>query len=136
METRSRPIGVTILAVIAAFLAIIAIVRTLSWLGLFPWIGPGPAIRTFNLWYALLYGLLAWVYIWLIQMLWQVNPSAWYFLVIITIFNLIVDFVTVVTSNLPTADITTLSLILNGLILIYCVLPGTRRAFGIEQTGG
>ena len=73
----NRPIGVTILAVLSGFLAILAILATLNWLGFVPWFGPGPAIRTFNLWYALLYGLLAWVYIWLTRMLWNMDKSAW-----------------------------------------------------------
>ncbi len=127
-----RPIGVTILAVFSGLLAVIAVVKTLTWLGLFPWLGPGPAVRTFNLWYALLYGLLAWVYIWLTQMLWNVNPSAWWFLIIITIFNLIIEFVALL--NGTPWEWVAPTIIINSLILIYVVLPGTRRSFGIEST--
>jgi len=127
----NRPIGVTILAVFSGFLALLAILATLNWLGLVPWFGPGPAIRTFNLWYALLYGLLAWVYIWVTQMLLRMDKSAWIFLAVITVFNLTIDFVTIVTSNLPVTDRTTVSIVINSLILIYIMLPGVRKAFEV-----
>jgi len=126
---KARPIGVTVLAILSGFFALLAVLATLNWLGLVPWFGPGPAIRTFNLWYALLYGLLAWVYIWLTQMLWRVDKSAWLFLAVITVFNLTIDFVTIVTSNMPVSDRTTVSILLNSLVLIYIMLPGVRDAF-------
>ena len=127
----NRPIGVTILAVLSGFLALLAILATLNWIGLVPWFGPGPAIRTFNLWYALLYGLLAWVYIWLTRMLWNMDKSAWIFLAVITIFNLIIAFVTIISSNMPVTDLTTVSIVVNSLILIYIMLPGVKNAFEV-----
>jgi len=129
MEEKSRPIGVTVLAILAGILAILAAVAALQWLGFFPRLGPGPAIRTFNLWYALMFGLLAWIYIWLTQMLWSVDQSAWIFLAVITVFNLILALVAMISSSWE--DVA-LSIILNSLILIYIMLPGTRRAFGRE----
>ena len=129
--TMNRPIGVTILAILSGFLAILAILATLNWLGFIPWFGPGPAIRTFNLWYALLWGLLAWVYIWLTRMLWNVDKSAWLFLAVITVFNLILGFITIITSNMPTTDVTTVSIVVNTLILIYIMLPGVKDAFEV-----
>ena len=127
---KKRPFGVTLLAILAGILAVLAILRTLHWLGFFPWFGPLPDIRTFNLWYALMFGLLAWVYIWLTQMLWKVDPSAWLFLAVITVFNLILDFITVVSSQIPTPTIYQIGIALNALILIYIMLPGVRKAFG------
>ncbi len=121
-----RPIGVTILAIAAGILAVISAITTLRFLGLLPWLGP-LNIRIFNLWYALMWGLMTWVWIWLTQMLWSMDPSAWYFLVVITIFNLIFDFVILVTGG-DWYDIN-VSVIINSLILIYAVLPGVRRAF-------
>jgi hypothetical protein len=125
----NRPIGVTILAILAGILAVLSGIATLRFLGLFPFLGPLD-IRIFNLWYALLYGLLTWVWIWLAQMLWRVDPSAWVFLAVITIFNLTIDFVIMVTGG-DWYDVN-VSVILNSLILIYIILPGTRRAFGQE----
>src|SRR6266702_1577673 len=116
-----RPIGVTILAILAAVMA-------LQFLGIIPFfIGP-VALRTFNFFYALMWGLMVWVYAWLAQMLWRVRPEAWLFLVIITIFNLILDFVVMLGRS--TWQDVSVSFIINGIILIYCLLPGVKQAFG------
>ncbi|KPK04526.1 MAG: hypothetical protein AMJ56_17285 [Anaerolineae bacterium SG8_19] len=123
----NRPIGVTVLAILAGVLAVLAGIATLRFLGLFPFLGPLD-IRIFNLWYALMYGLLAWVWAWLAQMLWRVDPSAWMFLAVITVFNLTIDFVIMITGG-DWYDVN-VSVILNALILLYVILPGTRRAFG------
>jgi hypothetical protein len=124
-----RPIGITVLAILAVILAVLSGIATLRFLGLFPFLGP-LNLRIFSLWYALMYGLMTWVWIWLAQMLWRVDPSAWVFLAVITIFNLTIDFVIMVTGG-DWFDVN-VSVILNSLILIYVMLPGTRRAFGRE----
>ena len=125
----NRPIGVTILAILAVIMAVLSGIVTFRFLGLFPFLGPLD-IRIFNLWYALLYGLLTYIWIWLAKMLWEVDESAWMFLAVITVFNLTLDFVILVTGG-DWYDIN-VSVILNSLILIYVMLPGTRRAFGRE----
>jgi hypothetical protein len=117
----NRPIGVTILAILSGILAVLAGITTLRFLGLFPFLGPLD-VRTFNLWYALMYGLLTWVWVW--------DPSAWLFLAVITVFNLTIDFIILVTGG-EWVDVN-VSVIINALILIYVMLPGTRRAFGRE----
>lgn len=125
---KERPIGVTILAVLAGIAAVIAAYHTLQFLGIFR-INLGPlSFRNFDLFAALMYGLMVWVYIWLVQMLWQVDPSAWLFLVVITIFNLIIDFLAMM--GLGTGVEYGWSIFLNAVILIYCMLPGVRKAFG------
>ena len=73
---------------------------------------------------------LVWVYVWLVQMLWRVEPAAWMFLVIITLFNLTLDFVAMLGSS--TWQDVSVSFFVNGIILIYCLLPGVRRAFARE----
>ena len=123
-----RPFGVTILAILSGILTVYAAINALQWLGFLPWLGPGPAIRTFSLWGALMYGLLAWVYLWLTKMLWDVEEVAWLFLAVISVFNLTLNFVSLIGST-SWEDIA-LSTILNGLILIYIMLPGVRKAFG------
>jgi hypothetical protein len=123
----NRPIGVTVLAILAGVLAVLSGIATLRFLGLFPFLGP-LNIRIFNLWYALMYGLLTWVWAWLAQMLWRVDPSAWVFLAVITVFNLTIDFVIMITGG-DWYDVN-VSVIVNALILLYVILPGTRRAFG------
>ncbi len=127
-QVKQRPIGVTILAILAGVLAVLAAIHALQFLGIIPFfIGP-VALRTFSFWYALMWGLMVWVYIWLVQMLWRVDPSAWMFLVIITVFNLTLDFVAML--GAATWDDVAVSFIINGIILIYCMLPGVKQAFG------
>src|SRR5256885_10925809 len=127
-QVKERPIGVTILAVLAGAAAVLAAIHALQFLGIIPFfIGP-IAIRTFSFWYALMWGLLVWVYAWLVQMLWRVEPVAWLFLVFITTFNLVLDFIAML--GLSTWQDVSVSFFLNGIILIYCMLPGVRSAFG------
>jgi len=122
-----RPIGVTILTFVAVLLAFINGIVMLRFLGFLPFIGPLDT-RIFNLWYALLYGLLAYVWVWVAQMLWQVDPQAWLFLAVISVFNLCLAFVLLVTGG-SWYDVN-LSVIVNALVLIYIMLPGVREAFG------
>ena len=124
-----RPIGVTILAIGAALLAVVNGLITLRFLGFLPFLGPLD-VRIFNLWYALLYGLLTYVWAWLTGMLWNVNPQAWLFLAVIVVFNLCIDFVVLITGG--TWFDVNISVLLNSLILIYLMLPGVRSAFGTD----
>jgi hypothetical protein len=118
-----RPIGVTILAILAVIAAVLAGIVALRFL-----FGFGPGFS--SLWYALLYALLAYIWIWLAKMLWDVEEAAWLFLAVITIFNLTIAFITVIGAG-AWVDVQA-TVIFNGLILIYIMLPGTRRAFGRE----
>lgn len=124
-----RPIGVTILAALAVLLAVLNGIATLRFLGFLPFIGPLD-IRIFNLWYALLYGLMTYIWAWVSKMLWEVNPQGWMFLAVIAVFNLCLDFVILVTGG-SWYDVN-LSVIVNALILIYVMLPGVREAFGTD----
>ncbi|MDW5551218.1 hypothetical protein [Methanosarcina sp.] len=121
-----RPIGVTILAFVAIVLAFLNVIVMLRFLGFLPFLGVIEG-RIFSLWYALLYGLLAYIWVWLAQMLWQIDQQAWMFLAVITIFNLCIDFVVLVTGG--TWYDVNLSVIVNALVLIYIMLPGVRGAF-------
>lgn len=128
---QKRPVGVTVLAILAGAVALFAALYVLQALGILPYfIGPFAA-RAFSLWYALMWGLMIWVYIWLVQILWNVDPQAWIFLAVITVFNLVLDFTILLSQNAAWSDVS-LSFLLNGLILIYCMLPGVRQSFGIK----
>ncbi|TME12043.1 MAG: hypothetical protein E6I80_04565 [Chloroflexi bacterium] len=130
---KNRPIGVTILAILAGIAAVLAAIHALQFLGIIPFfIGPsGYKVHYFSFWYALMYGLLVWVYIWLMTMLWRVEPQAWMFLVVITMFYLILDFFTLFGAN--TWEDVAVSVIVNAVILLYCMLPGVRSAFGTAR---
>jgi hypothetical protein len=128
-----KPIGVVILAVLAGIAAAIAILRVVQFLGIIPFFfGPFDfGVRYFNLWAALMYGLMAWVYVWLTKMLWDVDPSAWLFLAVITVFNLILDFISMIGAG--TFEEVAWSLVFNAIVLIYVMLPGVRSSFGMAK---
>jgi hypothetical protein len=126
-----RPFGVTVLAVLAGAAAFMAGVHTLQSLGILPFaIGPFE-FRAFSFFNALMWGLMVWVWVWLVQMLWSMDPGAWLFLVVIATFNLILDF-TVMLGQSTWSDVN-ISFMINALILIYCMLPGVRNAFGTAK---
>lgn len=130
-QAKERPVGVTILAVLAGIAAVLAAFHALQFLGIIPFIlGPtGYKFRYFSFWYALMYGLLVWVYVWLMQMLWRVDRQAWMFLVIVTMFYLILDLFMLIGAT--TWQDVSVSIIVNAIVLLYCMLPGVRSAFGI-----
>ena len=66
--------------------------HALQALGIFPFmIGPF-SVHAFSFWSFLMWALMVWVWVWLVQMLWRVDKSAWVFLAVITVFDLILDF--------------------------------------------
>lgn len=131
---RKRPFGVTILAVLAALGALVAIWHTLQMLGLVSITGPFGMVRffTFDLLGALLFGILALIYLWLVRMLWNLDPQAWLFVTVLAVLNLIMAAVSILgdstwQSMLP-------AIVVNAVILVYCLMPGTKDAFGIPTT--
>ena len=131
-QVKERPVGVTILAILAGIAAVLAAIHALQFLGILPFFigSSGYKVHAFSFWYALMYGLLVWVYIWLAQMLWRVERQAWLFLVMITMFYLILDFFALFGAT--TWGDVAVSVILNAVILLYCMLPGVRSAFGTD----
>jgi len=127
--TRRRPIGVTILAVLAGSNAVLAVLHLLQAIGILPYVVGPVSIRDFNLWYTLMWGLTVWVWAYVTRLLWRVDPWAWMFLVVIAAFNLVFDFVALLGTT--TVSDLSLSFLLNVVILIYVLLPGTREAFEI-----
>ena len=130
---KQRPLGVTILAILAGVAAVLSAINALQFLGIIPFLIVGShAVRGYNFWYALMWGLMVWVYVWLVQMLWRVEPVAWLFLVIVTIFELTLDFIAMLGGALW-QDVS-VSFLVNGVILLYVMLPGVRDAFGTSST--
>jgi hypothetical protein len=131
-QAKERPVGVTILAILAGIAAVLAAIHSIQFLGIFPFlVGPsGYTVHFFSFWYALMYGLLFWVYIWLMMALWRVEPGAWIFLVVVTLFYLSIDLLQMIGAS--TWQDVSFSILLNGIILLYCMLPGVRTAFGTE----
>ncbi len=120
-----RPLGVTILAIFAGIAAVLNAIIALRFI--FPFLGP-VNLPTFSLWYALVYGLMAYIWFWVLQMLWNLEEAGWIFVAAISLINLVFNFVILVTGG-EWVDVQT-AVILNSLVLIYALLPGTKRAFG------
>jgi hypothetical protein len=127
---KSRPFGITVLAVLAGLLALLSGIHALQSLGLFPYIIGPFRVHDFSFWSFLMWALMVWVYVWVVKMLWSVDKQAWLFLAVITVFNLILDF-TVMLGAGAWSDVS-LHFLLNALILIYIMLPGVKRAFEVE----
>jgi hypothetical protein len=128
---RHRPFMVTVLAIGAGILAVLSVVHLLQALGIIPYVIGRLEIRAFSLFYAIMWALMVWVWVWLVQMLWKVEPQAWIFLVVVSMFNLIFNFTLMLLGETTWSDVS-ISFLLNALILLYCLLPSTRRTF--EQT--
>ncbi len=131
--TRERPFGVTVLAVLAAIAAIIAVIHTLQMLHLFPIRGPFGvfAFFTFDLLGAILWGILALIYIWVVNKLWNLDPQGWLFVAVLSALNLILAVISIFGQSTWQAMLP--SILVNGLILIYTQLPGTKEAFGLSK---
>ena len=131
---RSRPIGVTILTALAAVSLVLAVVHLLQALGILPYFIGEIAIRDFNLWYVLLWAGMVWVWGSVVQALWTLDPMAWVFVLIVSGFNLMFDFfsmVTLATTGTVYTDLA-ISFIVTLVIFVYTLTPGTKRAFGVE----
>ena len=79
----------------------------------------------------LLWGLMVWVWAWAIQAIWNIDPAAWVFLMVVSGFNLLFDFFAMIGASTTYTDLSA-SFIVNGLIFAYTLLPGTKRAFAVE----
>ena len=126
---KERPIGVTILAFLAILGAVNAFIYTLQMLHLLPtFLGP-IAFYQFSLIGAFFWGLLFFIWLAVFRMLWEVQPQGWMFVVLIAVFNLIYGIICVLGGS--SWEAMAPIIIISGLVLIYCLLPGTKQAFGI-----
>jgi len=126
---RNRPFVITLLAIFALLGAAQALFVTLQYLHILP-INIGELhFWTFDFWGALMWGILFLIYLWVFRMLWNVDPQGWLFLVIISGLNLILAFLYLLGGS--SWEALSAAIIINGLILVYCLLPGTKKAFEI-----
>ena len=126
--TRHRPIGITVLAILSAIAAIIGAIHTLQYLHLMPFFLGPMTFFGFDLWGAILWGVMTLIYIWVARMLWNVDPQGWMFLVILSALNLGLALLSTIGGSTLAAEIP--AIVVNGLVLIYCLTPGVKRAFG------
>jgi len=121
--------GITILAVLAGIAFIVNAFVTLLFLGAIPAaLFGGTGFFGQALLGAFLWGIMALIWVWVAAGLWTLNPQAWLFVVIITILNLILAFVSLLGAS--TWESMLPSIVVNAAILIYSLSPGVKAAFG------
>ena len=104
-----------------------AAIHTLQMLHLFPtFLGPVTFFQ-FDFFGALMWGILFLIDLWVFRMLWNVDQQGWLFMTVISTLNLILDVLSILGSSTWSAMAP--SILINGIILIYCLLPGTKAAF-------
>jgi len=128
---KERPIGVTILAFLAILGAVNAFIYTLQMLHLLPTLIGPIAVWQFSLIGAFLWGFLCLIWLGVAGALWVVHPQGWLFMVIIAGFDLLYALICVL-GGYPWESFAPM-IIICALVLIYCFLPGTKKAFGIPQ---
>jgi hypothetical protein len=126
---RHRPIGITILAVLTGLAALVAVWHTLQYLHLLPFNPFGQVqFYGFDLLGAFLWALTAAVWIWATVNLWNVQPQGLLFATWLSGLNLILAALSILGASTFQALLP--AILVNAIILIYCLTPGVRRAFG------
>ncbi|HEY3149860.1 MAG TPA: hypothetical protein VGJ75_26080 [Dongiaceae bacterium] len=128
--TRHRPIGITILAILAGIATLIAALHTLQFAHILPFMFGPLVFFSFDLLGALLWALMTFIYAWVTVQLWNVNPQGWMFLVLLAVLNIVLDLISVLGQSTFQAVLP--SIIINAIVLLYCLMPGVRAAFGQE----
>lgn len=133
MTMRKRPFGVSVLAPLAILGALPAIWHALQYLHVLP-ISIETVLGTVRFYgFDFLAALLALIYLWVFRKLWAVNVQGWLFVTVLSSLNLMLSGLAVVAQSTFQAMLP--SLVVNGVILIYCLLPGTKAAFGMQDSG-
>lgn len=124
-----RPIAVTLLTILSVIAGIVAIFDTLRYLGLAPVTSLGP-INFFGFSFigAIMAGIVALIWFWDAKMLWTLDPRGWTFTISIAVIYLIFDVIAIIGRSSWQAMMP--SIIVSVLVIILCVLPGTKAAFG------
>ena len=128
---RQRPFGITILAVLIGIGALIATYHTLQFLHLLPFsLGP-LKFFAFDFLAAFLWGVNAAILFWVASSLWNLRMEGRLFVLVIAAFDLILAFMTIIGGSSFQAMLP--AILINAIILIYCLLPGVEKAFSQES---
>jgi len=130
---KRRPFGVTLLAIFALLAALVAGYHTLQMLHILPvrLFGGDVKFFTFDLFGAIMWGIMLLIYLWVFRMLWNLDQQGLLFVTVIATLNLILAFLSIFGETTWTEMLP--SIVINGLILIYALLPGTKAAFGVPS---
>ncbi|HRA64574.1 MAG TPA: hypothetical protein PL187_01055, partial [Caldilinea sp.] len=84
---RSRPLGVTLLAIFALLAGLVAGYHMLQMLHILPVRLFGGAVRffTFDIFGAILWGIMLLIYLWVFRMLWNLDPQGWTFVTVLAV---------------------------------------------------
>lgn len=128
---KKRSAGAVILAVIAVFAGIVAVIDTLRYLHVLPVATFGEArFFGFSIFGALLSGVVAVIWFGVARQLWNEDPRGLSFMMIIAVLFLIFDVIywiggTPIYILIP-------SITINAIALVISVLPGTKESFGVN----
>jgi hypothetical protein len=126
---RRRPLGITILAILAGAAFIVNVIMTILFIGALPVVLFGQnGFFGQALLGTLLWEILALVWGWVAVGLWNLSLPAWEFVVILASLNLIVAGVSLLGAG--TWQVVLPSVIINASILVYCLSPPVKEAFG------
>ena len=125
----SRPIGVTLLALLAGLAGLLSAVATLQYLHIIPFTMGPISFFGFDPLGALLWGITAAIWAWVTVNLWMVRPQALQFVTILSGLNLILAGLSIVGNSTLSALLP--SILFNGIILIYSLSPRIRESFGM-----
>jgi hypothetical protein len=111
-----RPFGITILAILAGLATVVSAIHTLQYLHLFPFFLGPVTFFGFDLWGALLWGVMTAIYAWVMSMLWNVDPQGWLFLVILGVLNIGLAVLSAVGGSTLANEMP--AILVNGIVLI------------------
>ena len=120
-----RTAAVYILALIAVFAGIVAVIDTLRYM---QWLFSPMSFLGAPFLGAILSGMVAIIWFWAAARVWNVDPRGWVFMVTIAAIYLILDVVSLIAGT--PFDLLLPSIFINGLALIIGLLPGTKAEFG------
>ncbi len=130
MAQRHRTFAITLLAILAAFAGILSLLDAARYMGWLPIavLGDIKFVLPQAEWFAALMAVLvAVIYFVVASWLWNLNPSGWLFVVIISIFNLI--FLGLAILGKTSFGDVALQFAINAAVLILALLPSTKAAF-------
>jgi hypothetical protein len=125
---RHRPFGITILAILAGLAALVALWHTLQYLHILPFTLGSLQFYGFDPLGALLWAVLAAIWIWAAMRLWTVDPRGLMFAIVLSGLNLLLAVLSILGAS--TFEALLPAILINAIVLLYCLTPGVRRAFG------
>ena len=127
---KERTFVVTLLAILSGVVGILSLLDAARYMGWLPiaMLGEMKFFLPSAQWCAALMALLvAVIYFVVASWLWNLNPSGWLFVVIVSIINLIFLFLAIF-GKTAFSDVA-VQITLNAIVLILALLPGTKAAF-------